>query len=54
MYKYGGLYSDMDYLPFKPFDLLNENNKSPLTASADTKTKGAQPKPKEATSNEKK
>lgn len=25
MYKYGGLYTDMDYLMFKPFDLLNEN-----------------------------
>ena len=24
MYKYGGLYTDMDYLMFKPFDLLNE------------------------------
>lgn len=24
MYKYGGLYIDMDYLMFKPFDLLNE------------------------------
>lgn len=23
MYKYGGLYIDMDYLMFKPFDLLN-------------------------------
>ena len=25
MYKYGGLYTDMDYLMFKLFDLLNEN-----------------------------
>ena len=25
MYKYGGLYTDMDYLMFKSFDLLNEN-----------------------------
>ena len=24
MYRYGGLYTDMDYLMFKPFDLLNE------------------------------
>lgn len=24
MYKYGGLYTDMDYLMFNPFDLLNE------------------------------
>lgn len=24
MYKYGGLYTDMDYLMFRPFDLLNE------------------------------
>ena len=24
MYKYGGLYTDMDYLMFKPFDMLNE------------------------------
>ena len=24
MYKYGGLYTDMDYLMFKPFDLLSE------------------------------
>lgn len=24
MYKYGGLYTDMDYLMLKPFDLLNE------------------------------
>lgn len=24
MYKYGGLYTDMDYLMFKPFDFLNE------------------------------
>jgi len=24
MYKYGGLYTDMDYLMFKPFDLLNK------------------------------
>ena len=24
MYKYGGLYTDMDYLMFKPFDLLDE------------------------------
>jgi mannosyltransferase OCH1-like enzyme len=24
MYKYGGLYIDMDYLMFKPFDLLNK------------------------------
>ena len=24
IYKYGGLYTDMDYLMFKPFDLLNE------------------------------
>ncbi len=24
MYKYGGLYTDMDYLMFKPFDLLIE------------------------------
>ena len=24
MYKYGGLYADMDYLMFKPFDILNE------------------------------
>jgi mannosyltransferase OCH1-like enzyme len=24
MYKYGGLYTDMDYLMFKSFDLLNE------------------------------
>lgn len=24
MYKYGGMYTDMDYLMFKPFDLLNE------------------------------
>ena len=24
MYKYGGLYTDMDYLMFKPFDYLNE------------------------------
>jgi len=24
MYKYGGLYTDMDYLMFKPFDLLHE------------------------------
>lgn len=25
MYKYGGLYTDMDYLMLKKFDLLNEN-----------------------------
>ena len=25
MYKYGGLYTDMDYLMFNPFDMLNEN-----------------------------
>lgn len=24
MYRYGGLYADMDYLMFKPFDMLNE------------------------------
>jgi inositol phosphorylceramide mannosyltransferase catalytic subunit len=24
MYRYGGLYTDMDYLMFKPFDMLNE------------------------------
>ena len=24
MYKYGGMYTDMDYLMFKPFNLLNE------------------------------
>ena len=24
MYKYGGLYTDMDYLMFNPFDILNE------------------------------
>ena len=24
MYKYGGLYTDMDYMMFRPFDLLNK------------------------------
>jgi inositol phosphorylceramide mannosyltransferase catalytic subunit len=24
MYRYGGLYADMDYMMFKPFDMLNE------------------------------
>ena len=35
MYKYGGLYADMDYLMFKPFDLLNENVVLPTNRDLD-------------------
>lgn len=35
MYKYGGLYTDMDYLMFKPFDLLNEKVVIPTNGNRD-------------------
>jgi mannosyltransferase OCH1-like enzyme len=35
MYKYGGLYADMDYLMFKPFDLLNYNVVIPTNRDLD-------------------
>jgi len=35
MYKYGGLYADMDYLMFKPFDLLNEKVVIPTNRDLD-------------------
>lgn len=35
MYKYGGLYADMDYLMFKPFDILNEKVVIPTNRDLD-------------------
>lgn len=35
MYKYGGLYTDMDYLMFKPFDMLNEKVVTPCNRETD-------------------
>lgn len=35
MYKYGGLYADMDYLMFKPFDILNEKIVIPTNRDLD-------------------
>ena len=35
MYKYGGLYTDMDYLMFKQFDLLNEKVVIPCNREGD-------------------
>lgn len=35
MYKYGGLYADMDYLMFKPFDLLDYNVVIPMNRDLD-------------------
>ena len=35
MYKYGGLYADMDYLMLKPFDLFNENVVLPTNRDLD-------------------
>jgi mannosyltransferase OCH1-like enzyme len=35
MYKYGGIYADMDYIMFKPFDMLNTNAKVILPAARD-------------------
>jgi len=39
MYKYGGLYVDMDYLMFKPFDLLNEKVVIPTNRDLDENNK---------------
>ena len=36
MYKYGGLYTDMDYLMFKPFDMLNEKVVIPCNREDET------------------
>ena len=38
MYKYGGLYTDMDYLMFKQFDLLNEKLVIPCNREDDNGT----------------
>jgi len=35
MYKYGGLYTDMDYLMFKPFDLLDNKVVIPTNRDRD-------------------
>ena len=35
MYKYGGMYVDMDYLMFKPFDMFNSGAKIVLPAARD-------------------
>ena len=35
MYKYGGLYTDLDYLMFKPFDMLNEKVVTPCNRETD-------------------
>lgn len=39
MYKYGGLYTDMDYLMFRPFDLLNEKVVIPANRDLDKNNK---------------
>jgi mannosyltransferase OCH1-like enzyme len=39
MYKYGGLYTDMDYLMFRPFDLLNEKVVIPTNRDLDKNNK---------------
>ena len=39
MYKYGGLYADMDYLMFKQFDILNEKVVIPTNRDLDNNNK---------------
>ena len=39
MYKYGGLYADMDYLMFKKFDILNEKVVIPTNRDLDNNNK---------------
>lgn len=39
MYKYGGLYTDMDYMMFRPFDLLNKMVVIPTNRDLDANKK---------------